>query len=114
MKVEGMVCEMGCAKFIKEQVDGLEGVVKSHVNFQAGTAYFEFDKSLISSKEIEEFIDNIHDGQYEATIVPFKDVEEEVTSDEVSSTEENEIEAVSKRIDISFPELFTYFLKRLR
>ena len=54
MKVDGMVCAMGCAKYIQEQVADLNGVVASNVNFEEGSAVFEFDKSVLSATEIEQ------------------------------------------------------------
>lgn len=112
MKVEGMVCAMGCAKFIEDKVYDLNGIVASNVNFEEGTAMFEFDKSLINEEEIEEYINNIHDGQYKAKIASNNDA----TIDEDGSAEQKEsLSSVKNRIaSISFPELFTYFLKNLR
>jgi Cu+-exporting ATPase len=121
MKVEGMVCAMGCAKFIEDKVANLDGIVISNVNFEEGTAHFEFDEGLLSSEDIEDFINEIHDGQYKATIAEasaMKDAEvmeeEEIEEMEEGSSETESLGSVSERIDFSFPEIFTYFLKRLR
>lgn len=117
MKIEGMVCAMGCAKFIEDKVAAMEGVVKSKVNYEAGTANFEFDQSVLSATEIQKFINEIHDGQYKAEIAETpeeKTVEEEI---EENASEKNsdskKVNAVSEKLNFSFPELFTYFLKRL-
>lgn len=110
MEVEGMVCAMGCAKFIEDKVAGLNGVVKSHVNFEEGTALFEFDKTALSSEEIEKFINEIHDGQYKAKIAT-----SEATIDQEESLEKKEtISSVSERINISIPGLFSYLIKMIR
>ncbi|MEQ8909013.1 MAG: cation transporter [Vicingaceae bacterium] len=122
MKVEGMVCAMGCAKFIEKEVGDLSGIVASKVDFEEGTAKFEFDKSVMSAEEIESFINDIHDGQYKASIVSAQSEMEEPKEEEIKETEiENEKEekesvaAVSQKLqNISFPKLFTYFLKSLR
>ena len=111
MEVEGMTCAMGCAKYIEEKVGGMEGVVASTVNFEEKIATFEFDKTTISSEAIQEFISNIHDGQYKAKIaVSDSNVEIE---DKDAEAEEATV-SMSERIDISFPQLFTYFIKKIR
>tara|TARA_B110000046_G_scaffold173759_1_gene196666 strand:- start:17656 stop:18150 length:495 start_codon:yes stop_codon:yes gene_type:complete len=111
MDVEGMTCAMGCAKYIEEKVGHMEGVVASNVNFDEKTATFEFDKTATSSEDIQEFINNIHDGQYKAEIATTDlnvDIE---TSD---AAEEDVMVLVNERINISFPQLFTYFIKKIR
>lgn len=116
MKVEGMVCAMGCAKYIEDQVAELDGVLKSEVIFEDGIAKFEFNKNVISSEELEEFIDEIHDGQYDAEILA-NDPKQEESTPENKTTEENdneEVVAVSEKFQISFPQLLSYFLKSLR
>ena len=111
MEVEGMTCAMCCAKYIEEKVGGMEGVVASTVNFEEKIATFEFDKTTISSEAIQEFISNIHDGQYKAKIaVSDSNVEIE---DKDAEAEEATV-SMSERIDISFPQLFTYFIKKIR
>jgi copper chaperone CopZ len=124
MKVEGMVCAMGCAKYIEEKVADLDGIVISSVNFEEGTAQFEFDKTQLGANEIESYINDIHDGQYKASIVAANAKEEVKTSEsEVDEKEELDDEgnatkksltAVKKQINLSFPKLFTYFMKQLR
>ena len=112
MKVEGMVCAMGCAKYIEEKVSKLDGVVLSEVNFEEESAHFEFDKTNTSALEIEKFINEIHDGQYSAKIANKtapKSEEDEATDGESKKS----VGAVSESLNFSFPELFTYFLKRI-
>ena len=113
MNVEGMVCAMGCAKFIEDKVADLNGIVLSQVDFENGKAKFEFDKTELTAQEIEEYINNIHDGQYKAKIASSKVIEAEV---ETSSNEDEEsLGSVKERINnISLPKLFTYFLKSIR
>ncbi len=126
MKVDGMVCAMGCAKFIQDKVAEQEGVKESKVDFESETAYFTFNENAISAEELEKFIDEIHDGQYDATIavkgmesssteVSDDKQEEETMEEEEESVEEEKsvVQVVSKMQNISFPELLTYFMKRL-
>lgn len=117
MKVEGMVCAMGCAKYIEDNVAKMDGVKESKVDFETGIAYFSFDEKTLNAEELEKFIDEIHDGQYQATIISDSDVKEVETEEieEVDEVEETEEVAsvVNKIQNISFPELLTYFMKRL-
>lgn len=118
MKVEGMVCAMGCAKFIQDKVADQEGVTESKVDFESGMAYFTFNENAISAEDLEKFIDEIHDGQYDATIatkgeVKTEEIEQELSEDEEESAEKDVVQVVNKFQNISFPELLTYFVKRL-
>jgi len=110
MEVEGMTCAMGCAKFIEDKVGGMDGIVTSTVNFENKIATFEFDKSTTTPKAIQEFINNIQEGQYKA-----KTLSSDATIDSEESVNEDEsVASVAERINISFPDLFTYFIKRIR
>lgn len=116
MEVEGMTCAMGCAKYIEDKVGEMDGVVASSVNFEEKIATFEFDKTTTSPEKIQEFISNIHDGQYKAKPISGDNaIDVEVDADEEATAEETEsVASVTERINISFPELFTYFIKRIR
>jgi cation transport ATPase len=121
MEIEGMVCAMGCAKYIEDNVADLNGIVASKVDFESAVATFEFDKTAMSAEDIETFISEIHDGQYKAKVL--LDQEIETTTEEVEKAtkvksetpeEESSISAVREKINFNFPELLTYFLKQLR
>lgn len=111
MKVSGMVCAMGCAKFIQDKVSKLDGVVLSEVNFEEESAHFEFDKTTTSAEEIEKFINDIHDGQYSAKIAEQNKVK--IEEGKTDSKESKSLGSVSESLNFSFPQLFTYFLKRI-
>ena len=115
MKVEGMTCAMGCAKFIEDKVAEMNGVFSSKVNFEEGTAFFDYDKSVLSAQEIETFIGEIHKGQYSAKILDVKSGESEKTLiEKPKKLSKKNISEVSQNLNISLPELFTYFVKSLR
>jgi len=121
MKVDGMVCAMGCAKFIENKVAEEAGVNSSKVDFESETAYFTYDANQWTAEELEQFINDIHDGQYKATIVAQQEVEEEKKEEDLQDEAEDEEEdkdadvaqVVSEVQNISFPELLTYFINRL-
>jgi len=112
MEVEGMTCAMGCAKYIEEKVGSMEGVVASTVNFEEKIATFEFDKTTTSPEAIQEFISNLNDGQYKAKIA-LSDSNVEIDEKNDADSEEATV-SISERIDISFPQLFTYFIKKIK
>lgn len=121
MKVEGMVCAMGCAKYIEDKVAALDGVVLSEVNFEEGLAHFEYDKTVTSPEDLEKFIADIHDGQYKAEVVTAEELEEaeqeleELEEEELGSEDsEEEVAAVYQRFQFSIPDLLGYFLQGLR
>lgn len=124
MKVDGMVCAMGCAKFIQDKVAEKEGVKDSKVDFESGIAYFTFNENALSAEDLEKFIDEIHDGQYDASISKLTkadeaakeepiEAEEELEDDSEEMEQENVVQVVNKIRNISFPELLTYFMRRL-
>lgn len=132
MKIEGMVCAMGCAKFIEKEVGSQNGVAESKVDFEKEVAYFSYDQNQWKAEEIEKFIDEIHDGQYNATIIASLKEKEKAEPAEVQrekaesaveaaeadesmeEAEEQEMTSVVHQIqNISFPELLTYFINRI-
>lgn len=69
LHIEGMVCEMGCARTIEEEVGSMEGVQECKVDFQHKTAVCAYDKAHLSAQEIVEKINQINDGQYKAVVI---------------------------------------------
>jgi periplasmic mercuric ion binding protein len=62
--VEGMTCEMGCAKAIEKKVAELPGVKKCSINFEKKLAEVEIDDTQFSEKSLLATIGDINDGQY--------------------------------------------------
>jgi len=62
MDIEGMTCEIGCAKIIESKVSKLQGIQFSHVNFETKKGVFSYDSNSISKKEIVEKINGIAGG----------------------------------------------------
>ncbi len=63
VSIEGMTCEIGCAKLIESKVHKLEGVTLSKVNFEEKTGQFSFDSNKISEEEIVKNINGIAGGE---------------------------------------------------
>jgi|GEM_PF-358809 len=112
MEVEGMTCAMGCAKYIEDKVGGMGGIIASTVNFEEKMATFEFDKTQTSPEDIQQFINDIHEGQYKAKIAT-SDSNVEI-KDNSTTDDEGVTVAARQRINVSFPQLFTYFISKIR
>ena len=58
VKVGGMTCAM-CAKTIESGLGQLEGIIDATVNLGAETAYIEYNRDLISIKDIKKVIEEL-------------------------------------------------------
>jgi Cu+-exporting ATPase len=68
VEIEGMTCEIGCAKTIESKLSKTEGVKYSKVNFEAKIGQFTYDENKISKEEIAKKIAGIAGGDlYKAT-----------------------------------------------
>jgi Cu+-exporting ATPase len=68
VEIEGMTCEIGCAKTIESKLSKAEGVTYSKVNFEAKIGQFTFDENKISQEDIAKKIAGIGGGAlYKAT-----------------------------------------------
>ncbi len=81
VEIEGMTCEIGCAKTIESKLSKVEGVTYSKVNFEEKIGQFTFDESKISQEDIAKKIAGIGGGAlYKATkiteIEEIKEIEE--------------------------------------
>ena len=57
--IEGMTCEMGCAKTIEKKLAGMEGVKSAKVDFEAEMAMVEFDEAKVTPNALEETVSNV-------------------------------------------------------
>lgn len=115
-KIDGMVCAMGCAKTIEDEIGGIEGVTASSVDFESGKAHFEFDISRISENDLIAKIESLADGQYKVAVWEDEVPIEEAT--ETNETEEANEGEIAEKVEVSFsaieiPNLFTYLIKNL-
>lgn len=78
VEIEGMTCEIGCAKTIESKLSKVEGVTSSKVNFEAKIGQFTFDENKISQEDIAKKIAGIGGGAlYKATkITEIEEIEE--------------------------------------
>lgn len=68
VEIEGMTCEIGCAKTIESKLSKTEGITSSKVNFEEKIGKFTFDENKISQEDIAKKIAGIGGGSlYKAT-----------------------------------------------
>lgn len=61
--IEGMTCEIGCAKTIESKISKIEGVTESKVDFEAKKGTFTFDSNKTSEASIISTINGLLDGK---------------------------------------------------
>ena len=71
--VEGMVCAMGCAAVIQEELGKVNGVAFAEVNFEDELATIKYDSKLVSEDELIAAIENVGDDLYKANKVEAKE-----------------------------------------
>lgn len=115
--IEGMVCAVGCAKTIEEEVGALSGVAVSTVDYESGKAHFEYDKSKLSEKEIITKIESLADGQYKVGEWKEQAESTETTSPEASENTNTETEDQTKvKVNLpgfQIPNLFTFLINQV-
>ncbi|MBE0423552.1 MAG: heavy-metal-associated domain-containing protein [Lutibacter sp.] len=68
IEIEGMTCEIGCAKTIESKLSKTEGVTYSKVSFEDKIGKFTYDENKISQEDIAKKISGIGGGAlYKAT-----------------------------------------------
>lgn len=67
--IEGMSCQVGCAAYIDEELEKLDGVVKSEVDFESKLAVVDYDNSLVSEYAMIDLINTVKDSLYKVSSV---------------------------------------------
>lgn len=62
MGIDGMTCEVGCARTIESKISKMEGVVYSKVDFENKKGVFTYDLNITNSEDIKEKIAGIAGG----------------------------------------------------
>lgn len=62
LDIEGMTCEIGCARTIQSKLSKIEGVKIANVNFDEKKGYVEFDANKISERKIISIVQGIAGG----------------------------------------------------
>lgn len=69
MSIEGMTCEMGCARAIEVELKNIEGVIDAVVDFKSTTATVNYNPSVTSDKVLVDFVNSYKNGTYSAKLV---------------------------------------------
>jgi mercuric ion binding protein len=62
LQIEGMTCQIGCAKTIESRLSKTPGIESATVSFEKRLGEIIFDTNQISESEISEKISSIGDG----------------------------------------------------
>ena len=62
LNIEGMTCEIGCARTIQSKLSKTEGVKFAKVNFDKKSGVVEYDANTISEKQIVTIVEKIAGG----------------------------------------------------
>lgn len=71
LTIEGMTCEVGCARTIESKISKMEGVSESKVSFEVKKGFFTYDANKTSEAIIIKEINGLLDGKtYLAVVSP--------------------------------------------
>jgi len=62
INIEGMTCEIGCARTIQAKLSKTEGIITAVVNFDKKQGIVEFDPNKMNAKKIAAIVEEIADG----------------------------------------------------
>lgn len=66
--IEGMTCEIGCARTIQSKLSKVKGISYSKVDFESKKGVFTYDSNKISENDIVNKIDGIAGGDVYSVI----------------------------------------------
>ena len=74
INIEGMTCEIGCARIIQSKLSKAKGVRTAKVDFKAKTGIVEYDANMITQKQIVSIVEQIGGGDlYKITKINVKE-----------------------------------------
>jgi len=62
LDIEGMTCEIGCARTIQSKLSKADGIKSAKVNFETKSGIVAFDANVISEKQIVSLVEQIAGG----------------------------------------------------
>ncbi len=62
LEIEGMTCEIGCARTIESKLSKKKGVKSAKVSFEDKKGVIEFDANKITESQVVEVVNKIADG----------------------------------------------------
>ena len=70
MSIEGMTCEIGCAKLIEGKLTGANGVTEAKVDFESKIATVTFDKTQQTIATLTEVVEKTGGGDLYKVVTP--------------------------------------------
>lgn len=61
--IKGMVCAVGCAKTIEDELNNTDGVQKAVVDFDKASATIAYDKTVLNPESITKLVEATGDGK---------------------------------------------------
>jgi periplasmic mercuric ion binding protein len=121
MSIEGMTCEVGCAKFINGRLAKTEGVLSTEIDFDENLAKVSFDSDKTSALKLAEMVNLLNHGQYKVSAVEVQKIRKvENSSGSIapasnSGSSEKELDQIQYESfkSISFPNIFNIFKLKL-
>ncbi|MGC6429186.1 MAG: heavy-metal-associated domain-containing protein [Flavobacteriales bacterium] len=80
MKIDGMMCQKGCASYLSDNLSQIEGVASCEVRLSDSTAVVSYDNSLTNEMVFIDYINSVKDSAYLVTMVDvelIKDIKKE-------------------------------------
>lgn len=62
VEIEGMTCEIGCARLIQSKISKVDGITYAQVNFESKKGLFTFDANKLTKETIAQKINEIAGG----------------------------------------------------
>lgn len=105
LTIEGMTCEMGCARLIEENLSKLAGMQAVEVDFESNSASISFNAKDLTQDQISATIQALHGGDtYNVTAVEIQ--KHPSSSAEPSNSAEAKIKKQAATDYIEFPNIF--------
>ena len=80
--IEGMTCEIGCARLIQSKLYKADGVTEANISFEDSSGTVSFDQNKIDQERIKEIIENAAGGDI-YSVVAIHNVDEKSHDHEV-------------------------------
>ncbi|MFT6996841.1 MAG: copper chaperone CopZ [Cryomorphaceae bacterium] len=110
--IDGMACEMMCGSKIAGELNGLEGVKNTDIEFkgegQVNFALVEFDANTVSEQEMIKAVQAIANGHYKVNSVEVKHV---VAGAQTEEEEEKKVSAYKPGLQYQMPNIFSVFTR---
>lgn len=108
--IDGMACEMMCGSKIASELNGLEGVKNTEIEFkgegEVNFALVEFDAESVGEQEMIEAVQAIANGHYKVKSVEVKHVMAGSNSEEA---EDDKVSVAKPGIRYPLPNIFSVF-----